>query len=390
MRMLMMFSLIIVTILMSCRPRNNNGGAGLASSDDDEIPLNPLFERYEGDKETEAGLIRDLANKFAQSQAGIGSGMPDKQDIRGTHAKGSCIDGSLTLEPQSDAFYKKGPFGDGMTVDTRIRFANASSQIQADTAPDVRAVSFSFMAKGKRYDFSMNNDPAFTFESLKDFNNFMAYVLKAGNLRNLVAKGLVAPDQVPVQLKAFTDANPDLLASLGRVLAVGNVQQGKKVYSYATENYGTGSAMLFGQDHAAKFTLTQCSKAEPRREVPANAGSDYLQESLRNTVVNNPETICFDFNVEILDAQAMNAKSGKTLNAWDWVENTTLDWTAAGAKSHKLGKLVAKPNSFKTKNQCDDVSNAYNMNKYTHPDIRPIGRINRARAAAEAQSQKMR
>jgi hypothetical protein len=378
--------LLIFSAIYGCETRTTSPVSEAKSSD---VELHSQFERFEGDSyEAEMALVKSLANKFALAQSSLASQIG--RMLRGTHAKGSCIDGTIELAQLGPEF-QVGPYGRGGQFDARIRFANASSKIQSDLVPDVRSVSISFVANGQRTDLSMNNDPSFTFTNVTDFNNFMAFVLRQGNLQSQVAKGLLTKEGAEQSMQAFFRENPDVAASVQRANTLGTAQQKKDVLSYVTENYYTGTAFLYGKDRAAKFKLVQCGNKPPLRQKPSpQAGSEYLQEDLRQRVTAKAAKICFDLAVEFLDVGKMRDAQNKALEAWQWVEDPTLNWTAAGTPSQILGQVRAKANSFKSPAACDDPAMGFDVNVHSHADVRPLGRINRARRAAEAQSQKLR
>ena len=361
--------------------------------------LNPLFERYEGgSKEREAKLIRSLVDKFALLQTAVGAVAGGNK--RGTHSTGFCLEGELEIydQPKDNAWLQIGPFKKPLTgyqrPKVRIRFADASSKPQSNWVPDVRAISISFVVDGKRQDFSMNNDPVFTFGNLTDFNNFMSFGLLAGSLpsEQTMARG-------PAIMGIFK-ANPDLAMSVTKALTLGTSQQRKDVYAYHTENYHTGSAYSFGPNMAAKFSLVRCGGLPPVREkLPPDANDRTLVD--RTTSVVNGLTLLgddsdhrnefgFELKVEILDVEKMKSPvEGKKLTAIDWVEDATLDWTAAGAPSYTLGKLTAIPHSIKSAYECE-IDPGYDVNGNCWDELKPLGNINRARLFAERQSQRFR
>jgi hypothetical protein len=366
--------------------------------------LNPLFERYEGgSKESEAKLIRGLAAKFALLQTSVGAKTGGNK--RGTHAKGFCLDGELEIYPQKkeNAWLQIGPFKKPLAgkqrPKVRIRFADASGAPQSNLKRDVRAISFSFEVDGVRQDFSMNNDPVFTFGNLTDFNNSLSLVIFQAQL----PPGLNSMDPKGPIAKLFA-TNPDLALSFGKARKLADAQKGKHVYAYHTENYYSGSSFSFGNDRAAKFNLVRCCGLPAVREkLSPSASPSILVERTTDAVngiaVPDPKgdkrnVFCFELEVQILDAKNMKRppnwpKGGPPPTAVDWVEDATLNWTEAGAKSYKLGKLTAVPNSLKTGVECESDS-GFDVNSNCWDELKPLGNINRARYHVERQSQRLR
>ena len=121
------------------------------------------------------GLLDDLVDKFGLLQLGMSLKNGGKL-MRDTHSKGVCTSGQFEFYDLSNEKLKHGGFGQKKTIQIEnVRFANAASMKASDRESDVRSVSFSIDVDGHRQDFSMNNDPAFTFGNLTDFNNFMAF-----------------------------------------------------------------------------------------------------------------------------------------------------------------------------------------------------------------------
>ncbi len=367
--------------------------------------LNPRFERYEGgSKESEAKLIRGLAAKFALIQTVTGAKAGGNK--RGTHATGFCLKGRLDVydQKQKNAWLQIGPFkkpleGD-QRPDVRIRFADASGKPQPNTVPDVRSISLSFEVDGQRQDFSMNNDPVFTFGNLTDFNNFLSVSMLA---TQAFPPGLSKPGVVDA-LKPLLEPYPDVAKSFFNALQLGAAQQGKDVYAYHTENYSTGSAFRFGKDRAAKFRLVRFGGLPPVREkLPADASPKILVErttkAIDGVAVPDPKCdkrndFCFELEVQILDAKHMKTpanwpKDTPPPTAIDWVEDATLNWDDAGAKSYKLGKLTAIPNSVMTATDCEQ-DGGFDVNSNCWDELKPLGNINRARYFVERQSQRLR
>ena len=364
-------------------------------------PLDTRFERYVGGSAaSEAKLIRSLASKFALIQAGVAAKTGKIQ--RGTHAKGFCLTGKLEIYKQkpADAWLHIGPFKTPLAGDrrptVRIRFADASGVPQSNQEKDVRAISFSFEVAGKRQDFSMNNDPVFAIRNLADFDKVLSFKILAQRM----------PQSSEVEkLRAFSAVNPDMGGSVARALGLGKRQMEKHVYAYHTENYYSGSAFTFGKNRAAQFSLVRAGGLPPVSEpMPKDAcDKDFLVR--RTVAVVNGEAVpdpkkdrrgefCFELQVHILDPMTMTLPAGWPKNApqptaADWVEDATLDWIKAGAKTYKLGKLTAVPNSVVTGAECDRAP-GFDVNTNRWDELTPLGSINRGRYLSERQSQRLR
>ena len=363
--------------------------------------INTQFESYAGknhQQQEEEALIRALTAKFTLLQAAVGAVAGGNR--RGTHANGFCLDGELEIyeQPAENAWLKIGPFAKPLKLDqrpkVRVRFADGSGKPQSNWVPDVRSISISFEVDGKRQDFSMNNDPVFTFGNLIDMNNFMSFQLIAATLPP--AKTQQGDEAIAILMKD----NPEIAMSVKKVMELGASQQRKEVYAYHTENYYSCGAFQFGAKNAAKFKLVRCGQLPPVREpLPPDANDRTLVERTTNAIngltvkddKNDKRNECwFELQVEILDVEKMKPPiEGKKLSAIEWVEDATLNWTAAGAQSYSLGKLTFIPGSIKSPYECENAP-AFDVNTNCWEELKPLGQMNRGRYAVERQSQRMR
>ncbi|MBY0369489.1 hypothetical protein K2X33_02310 [bacterium] len=403
--------------------------------------IDPDFEFYEGGSAAaEAELRSKVIDKFRLIQAGIQA--QTGKMLRDTHTTGVCLAGKFEFYERTEDFLKAGTFGKARTISVpHMRFADANSGVQSNRVPDVRAVSFWLDLDGQRQDFSMNNDPIFTFGSQTDFDNFLAFSIMLKQIKasgaskakvaEEVAKLLAANSKLKAKFDHLKDevvlltgkethhrpTGGDLVHSVAKTLAIGKSQQNKDVFSYITENYGSGAAFKFGKGHAAKFLLVRCadapttkgpsaceSPAPVRQKAPKDAPEDFLVRRLKDTVNQKTDEFCFELKVQILDAETMRDNFGKKHTAQEWVEDATLNWNGPAlkkldklglfadhsAKCYSLGRLTAVANSFKSATECDDPKNAFDVNTHSHADLKPLGNINRARRYAERQSAQLR
>ncbi len=347
------------------------------------------FERYEGSKEAELQLIHSLANKFVIVQE---NSMHDGKKVRGTHAKGTCMDGEFEVFSGISESYKVGLFSTAGTYSARVRFANGSGKIQADSVPDARAISISvLLGNNSRQDFAMNNDPIFPIGELSDFN-FLLDVgfAKAEAIKESLAEGA---DEATANAagerasKIFIALNPTHIPGFLGTIQRGAELQNQKVNSYRTLKYWSGSTFKFGDHHASKFALTPC--AQNQVDQVNSSDPDFLQNDLKIVLSTDSSVQCWDFYVQLLDAENMKQPGflwSQKLPAWQWVEDVTLDWDKGGATSYKVGRLILTSGSVKDANICDDPSNGINVMKNSLPEHRGLGRINRARALSEESS----
>jgi hypothetical protein len=86
----------------------------------------------------------------------------------------------------------------------------------------------------------------------------------------------------------------------------------------------------------------------------------------------------------------MRDEKGQRLEAWQWVEDSTLNWDKAGVQSIVVGELRVKPKSILSEKECDDPERGINVIQNASEDLKGVGRINRARTVIERFSKEQR
>ncbi len=139
------------------------------------------------------GMLSIQANYAAQQ---------DRALARGTHAKGVCVRAMFEVfdvaasipDPALASRLARGLFAKPGKYPATVRFANAASTFNPDSAADVRAMSFSievpagvFGPAPKRLDFSMNDATTFTLNDAHVFADFMRINTRPSVLDKLTA-----------------------------------------------------------------------------------------------------------------------------------------------------------------------------------------------------------
>ncbi len=360
------------------------------------------FERYEkGSKEAEEALIARLKKNFVLVQT---LGATQGHLNRGTHSKGICAEGTFEVfdvakkNPNvSKEILSKlavGLYANPMKKAVRLRFANGRSVIGKDTDPDVRSLSFSVpLEEGKRQDFSMNSVAIFPIDSLTSFNLFLESGFAKGKAM-AIAKAQNKTDAEVVKagadaLEAFMKVlSPEDLEGLQLTFKLAGEVTSEKAKNYRQNIYWSGTSFKQGHRDAIKQIVVPCDGVVSH-EMPPNAGPEYLQTEFKDYVNSDQPPICFTFRLQILDADQMTLE-GKTLDAWKWVENPTLDWDKAGAKSYPVGQLKVTPRSIYSAEKCYDPALAYYVEGNSLEEHKPLGRVNRGRTPVEIQSKDLR
>ena len=140
-----------------------------------------------------------------------------------------------------------------------------------------------------------------------------------------------------------------------------------------------------GPTDVIKYSLTPCAGN------PAADLERYDPNTLQNELVRHLETdtamSCFDFGLQLLDAQAMTYW-GRRRDANFWIENASVEWKESQAPFHTVARLTLVPGSELPAAACEAWH--IDVTENSTPDTTPLGSINRARWHAEAASRKAR
>ena len=353
------------------------------------------FERYEnGSLAEEKILIDALVTKIGHLQH-INRDQKTGKLHRGTHAKGlTCMNAEFEVfdvgtanpdaSPEMIARLRQGMYRMPGRYAARARYANGKSAKSSDTVADERALSFSVdLGNGARQDFSMNSATVFPIPSLQAFNFvFTASLIKgvrAGKASDEARKYMWSRLRQAVGMRTLLRI-PESLHTVRTAVKVTR----RKVNNLRQTGYWSGTAFRHGEHDAIKHIALPCG-GEKLGEPPADAGADYLQDDVRHWVNEEAQPVRFDFRLQFLDALRMQL-AGKKYPAWKWVEDCTLDWDEAGARDYLVGRLTIPPRSIVE--DCDDpaIFPAFDVTGNSLPEHKPLGRINRGRAAVEMKS----
>lgn len=299
--------------------------------------------------------------------------------LRGTHAKGICakarfdvidIDKAEGMPNEIKFKLKQGFFAAAQSYTTRVRFANAEGAIQDDHKFDPRAVSLMVdRGNGQRQDFVLQNSPVFPIPTLEDF------IL------------VVLQGQPDLALKLTGLSKEAAEKRLLHVRELVSTTFPAAVQSYFTQTYWSGTAFALGEEDAVKYLMTPCKS---NSDIPTpTEGENFLQDGIRNHLNStnpNQEMACFDFGIQILNAEAMTDQNAQSHDATEWVENAGLIWNENQAPVYNVAKVTFIRNSAQQPADCDDPKNTINVMKYTVSANRGIGQINRGRRAPEEAS----
>ncbi len=214
----------------------------------------------------------------------------------------------------------------------------------------------------------MNNAPTFPINDAHAFAAFMrvqAASSPLGQLRRLLS--------LPFRdLKGFfaTAAN-------------GLRQEHTALKPYQVTRYWSNVPFLHGEDEAIKYSAGPLSGNTGQ---PLAKGQNVLRDELARHVAEDSPAV-FDFALQLLDASRMTFK-GQSKEPSFWIENASVEWPEEQAPFHVVGRLTLQAGALVPEDECQAMF--IDVTKYSLPQHRPLGSINRARRVAESASRKAR
>jgi hypothetical protein len=295
---------------------------------------------------------------------------------RGTHAKGVCaraefevLDVMSTVADRTlAARLARGLYATPGRYPATLRFANADSNINNDSKPDVRALSFAVEAPGKRrQDFSTNDRTTFPINDAHAF----ATTIKVVTAPTMAAGVWSLP---------FKDK-----LSFARTAVLGQRQEHQSMLPYQRRRYWSTVPFRHGPSDVIKYSATPCA-GNPAGDL-ARYDPNTLQDELVRHLETDSAMSCFEFGLQFLDTQAMTYW-GRRRDANFWIENASVEWKESQAPFHTVARLTLVPKSEIPATTCEAWH--IDVTENSTPDSAPIGSINRARWSAESASRKAR
>jgi hypothetical protein len=325
--------------------------------------------------QTEAADITAIVDGIRKIQASDA----DKQYrplARGTHAKGVCAQAEFEVldivssipDRALAARLARGLYATPGKYPATVRFANADSNINNDSKPDVRAMSFAVEpAGGTRQDFSTNDQTTFPINDAHAF---------ATTVKVVTASSMAAG----IWSLPFRDK-----LSFGRTAVLGQQQEHQALLAYQKRRYWSTVPFRHGPTDVIKYSATPCVGN------PAADLEQYDPNTLQDELVRHLETdstvSCFDFGLQFLDTQAMTYW-GRRRDSNFWIENASVEWKESQAPFHTVARLTLVPRSEIPAATCEAWH--IDVTEHSTPDTTPLGSINRARWRAEAASRQAR
>jgi len=356
------------------------------------IPLATNVEQRDDDEAKTTRTIIDIFEKIQKEAAA-----ESKKMERGTHAKGSCFNGSFQVfsdtelqslfhqSAESIRRLRKGIFALNGTYPTKIRFANAMGTQNSDLVGDVRGFSFIVDFGGKIYDYSgdsrqdfmLNTSPMFATNNVHEFLELVKSIRTAqGDLYFI---------------------NPFYISAIAKAAKFGKIYQRADTKSYATEDYWSNLPYSHGISGAGtpedfvKFKATRCDGAAVQHESSDGKAADFLQTDIEARA--QAGAVCFLLQAQFFDLNKIRTQQdgvfGSSHPKWslsDWIENGGELWDEDVLPFQTIAKVEIKPGAGKI--SCDDWY--VNTRLHSNPKNQPLGSVARVRTLIEETSRARR
>lgn len=359
---------LIVQAGCSSTPKSSDGAFGRGPASVTSYALNPRFEQKMTNEDESIVKIRD-GILWAQNKNAAGG-----KYLRGTHSKGTCLMGEMEIfdvkatMPSIAPRLAKGFFSAAGKYKAEVRFANGASKVDADQAPDVRAISFSLKTPPELsnpqglMDFAMNDATTFPINDAQVFADLL-YFAQYGAVDAFKKLGFW-------RFKAAAEAYK----------VHGAAQTKPAKIPYQKTRYFSTVPFALGDDEAVKYSMKPC---DSNRANTLNQGPNELSDELIRHVNNDSKMSCFEFQVQFLEPNKMTHNGQAMPNSY-WIENALVEWPESQSPFYAVGRLTLAPKSITTPEECEQwhIDVTGNNNETHHG----LGSINRARNAAEAAS----
>lgn len=300
------------------------------------------------------GLVRDINEVQIRNRRKAGAA----DFTRAFHAKlhAGIAEARLEVAETLPEELCVGPFRPGARLKATLRFSNAAGTVRPDPEPDLRGLALRLENDGGIQDFLLTNAPV---SHVQDARQFLQVALaeaasrtRAGTLLRMILR--IGPREAWATVRA-------LLPHMKRPVA-----------SLLTETYWGRAPYAFGEV-AVRFRLQPEQLAPPQRRD----GEHYLRLDLIERLRTGPAA--FRFQIQRYRDE-VSTPIERARQAWDSPFET-------------IARLVIPQQDLDTPRARDTEARieASRFNPWnTHPDIEPIGSLNRARRLVYEASQQLR
>ena len=337
----------------------------------------------EANPATEEAEIAEIVRGFLAVQARTAA-EENRPLRRGTHAKGVCaravfdvLDVATGRDPALAARLARGIFAKPGSYPTTLRFANSDPNVNADSVPDVRALSFAVDlapsgtaaagARVARQDYSLQSAPTLPFN---DVHAFVVFARVSGAPNEAIAVGSLP----------FRDQLVYARTKMGVMQ-----QQRQPVRPYQQLRYWSNVPFRHGSDEVVKYSASPAAANPARALETRNANA--LRDELTRHLNEDATMSSFDFGLQFLDTEHMTYQ-GTHRDATFWIENAAIEWPEAQAPFHTVARLTLLPKSVLSAEASEIMY--IDVTENSTADSAPVGGVNRARWWAEVASRKAR
>jgi hypothetical protein len=308
-----------------------------------------------GSEEAEARVFEGYAREFLRIQLKQKRKSRAQGVERASHAKmllgvGNAVLGVLPDVPER---FRVGFFQPGSEYEVTIRFSNASSAHQPDTARDVRGAALRIRVSDKEsHDLFVANYPT---AHVRNARQFVAFAKTLAGPRWLLIPGMI------VRLgpwQAFRTAR-NLMASTRR-----------QVRSLATESYWSRGAILWG-DQPVRYILRPVDGVVEAKK-PVRPGADYLREEMLARLRRGD--VAFDLYLQPFVSESRTP-----------IEDFGVTWREKVSPPVRVARLVIpRQDVDAAEGRARELAiDQLSFNPwYTTGEFRPLGNMNRARRVA--------
>lgn len=306
----------------------------------------------------EAALIGEMSDILRRKME---RDYPAGQTRRDAHPKTlGVLKGRFSIEPDLPAELRVGLFARQQTFDCWIRCSNSSGKIQPDSVRDARGIAIKLLAPKSRskktddapgQDFVLLDSPTMPLGTVALFRDAVYYAIESSPL--LFGAKLLLSGKAGVML--------GLLGLLGRPSSPLDIR------------YWSTTPYLFGKDQAVKYSLIPTSRYRSKR--PDACTDAYLTDAMEAHLARHVAS--FDFCVQL-------RQEGMP------IEDAARRWSEIDSPFVKVATLHIPTQKFRTSARHDLGESLSFSPAHALPAHRPIGGLNRARAAIYAALSKFR
>ncbi len=332
---------------------------------------------------TEEAAIAEIVQGFLSNQAHTAT-LQHRPLGRGTHVKGVCaraefevFDVATGRDPALARRLARGIYAGPGIYPATVRFSNSDTKANADSRPDVRALSFAIdlvpggpAALGSntaRQDLSMQSAPTLPINDLHAFVVVVKMLTASSPARGLWS--------LPFRDKLV----------FARTMMKARLQTRQPLRPYQQLRYWSNVPFRHGPTDVVKYSASPRAGNLARPLQPNNPNA--LRDELIRHLNEDATMSSFDLGLQFLDTDRMTHR-GKRHDAEFWIENASVEWKETQAPFHTVGRLTLLPGSQLSS---DESAAMYiDVTENSTPDSMPVGSINRARWQAELASRKAR